>query len=351
MYPRGEAGLPVLSHSNQSESSDHTNPAIVVQNGHYPPSFSPLPLCQPATRLPAVHMASSKVQKLSTAVEDFLRNNQATCRWPEVAAAAQQLHTAMEDAGCRDLPQPQGRHGNIKLFDKIARRKLLRRLGYWKTQAAFRKANHKKDVAAKTGNRIAMMWNVRAGLGAPDASMQAVASFCNELTTADQQVISFRAGSQAQGRLCGNGEGWHEEDTILINTPPTPHSPNGAKTRKVSASNSTHTSRAYLPPQDRNCNELTTNGAHSTTMVLAHIHDEVCFRVKSYTDHEDAQFAMPGGPRPTIARGKSTKIQNNVVTAFFSPGADNERGDRACNAMSKRTPHPTLRHPDLFSQD
>ena len=135
-------------------------------------------------------MATTSVQKLATAVETFLRDNQATLQWPGVAAAAQQLHTSIEEAGCRDLPQPQGRHGNAKLFDKRARRNLLRKLGYWRTQSAEHKATHQHETATKTGNRITMMWNVRAGLGAPDASMQVVAAFCNEFTTSDQRVIS-----------------------------------------------------------------------------------------------------------------------------------------------------------------
>ena len=54
-------------------------------------------------------------------------------------------------------------------------------------------------------------------------------------------------------------------------------------------------------------------------MVVAHVHDEALFRVKSYTDHTDSHFSLPGLEyTQALARGKSSKIQNNVVIAYLN---------------------------------
>ena len=67
--------------------------------------------------------------------------------------------------------------------------------------------------------------------------------------------------------------------------------------------------------QEQNRSELASKGAR--------VHDEASFRVKSYTDHHDEHFATEQeGQSSRVARGKSTKIQNNVVTAFLSPGSN-----------------------------
>ena len=64
-------------------------------------------------------------------------------------------------AGRRSGPRP-----NLKLYAQKGRKALLKRSGYWKTQAT----KHKKRGTASRleGGQIARMWDIRVGLGPPD---------------------------------------------------------------------------------------------------------------------------------------------------------------------------------------
>ena len=59
--------------------------------------------------------------------------------------------------------------------------------------------------------------------------------------------------------------------------------------------------------------------ASASTMIVAHVHDEALFHVKSYTDHTYIHFSLPGVEyTQALARGKSSQIQNNMVIAYLN---------------------------------
>ena len=136
--------------------------------------------------------AAKITRRLVAAVEAFLGNTEATRKWPHVAAQAQQLHTAIDNEIVATMMEPDRSkaQGNEQLFTKSSRRKLLRRLGYWKGQTRGLKAKTKRELASRVGARITTMWNVRAGLGAPDASLRSIAKFCNEFAADSVKTIS-----------------------------------------------------------------------------------------------------------------------------------------------------------------
>ena len=62
--------------------------------------------------------------------------------------------------------------------------------------------------------------------------------------------------------------------------------------------------------------ELAQKGRQAPRMLLCHLHDEACVRIRSYAGRANEGFVVPAGSR-CVARGRISKVQSNAMWARF----------------------------------
>jgi hypothetical protein len=202
--------------------------------------------------------------RLLHGVREFMACDQSTSRWPRVASAVAALQTALEEEGLPDIPVHPGRPVGTRVP-----RKLRDAWRYARNRIQALNKKSLKELAVRSNGQISLLWFLRVAFAPPNVSLRALTEFCRDFSADQSSVISHEYVSRVRDAFA----------QIL----------RGLAQKQVGA-----LARAHP----------------AAPLFVSHIHDEAGMRIRSYQHAPDTDPA-PGGQR--CARGRSTKVQNNVV--------------------------------------
>ncbi|CAE7261612.1 unnamed protein product [Symbiodinium microadriaticum] len=164
-------------------------------------------------------------------------------------------------------------------FKSFSARRLQLQRNRFKRQRNALKADLQSSLGARVGCRLHKMWFVRCGLSDPNIPPRTLEQFCREFHGEEISAISHTSITKARNAF-----------VELI---------------KVANNDLASTMVATLPAVG--------GGGDSAPVVLSHVHDEACLRLRSF----DAEL---GG---VLHRARSSKVQNDSLQLFLN-GNDNQ---------------------------
>ncbi len=185
--------------------------------------------------------------------------------WPQSVVAATALASVMAGEGVAELKRCRP-----SVVERKESHKRANTLHYHKKQLAHCRAALRSQARSRVGGQITKMWFIRVAFAPPGLSLRALSEFCRDFPEVESKAISHEYVSRIRDAFAEVVKGLNRQEIALA---------------------------AGRSPKE--------------PLLLAHLHDEAAMRLRSYKQQADDD----GFRR--CARGRSSKVQNNVVKAVF----------------------------------
>ena len=189
----------------------------------------------------------------------------------EISAGAQRYRASLAAISSLQGALREEFDVNHRASTKDGRRQLQNTVQYQKRRRQQAEDMLKMALAGKVSNRIQNIWFIRAGLSDPSIPAVALEQLCASFPESETQAIGKTYVGTVRGAF--------------------------AEVIKQLAKNTLLRLIAFLPASF---------GSESSTLFVAHIHDEASMRLRSYDG------SLPG----RIIRARSSQVQNSCVTMF-----------------------------------